>query len=77
MHEMAKYRLSVLVEQDADGYTATCVDLQGCYAQGDTYEEAIANVEDAIRLHVEDRVTRGEHVPVASMVSLTTIEISV
>ncbi|HUR68714.1 MAG TPA: type II toxin-antitoxin system HicB family antitoxin [Candidatus Thermoplasmatota archaeon] len=74
---MAKYRLSVLVEKDADGYTATCVDLQGCYAQGDTYEEAIANVEDAIRLHVEDRVTRGEHVPVASMVSLTTIEISV
>lgn len=77
MVEMAKYRLSVVVEKDADGYTATCIDLQGCHAQGDTYEEAIANVEDAIRLHVEDRVARGETVPSASMVSLTTVEISV
>lgn len=77
MVEMATYRLSVVVEKDADGYTATCVDLQGCYAQGGTYEEAIANIEDAIRLHVEDRISRGEHVPVASTVSLTTVEVSV
>jgi predicted RNase H-like HicB family nuclease len=75
--EMTKYRLSVLVEKDEDGYTAQCVDLQGCYAQGGTYEEVIANIEDAIRLHVEDRVQRGEAIPVPSMVSLTTVEIAV
>lgn len=77
MADMEKYRLSVVVEKDADGYMATCIDLQGCYAQGETYEEALSNVEDAIRLHIADRVARGEQVPVSSMVSLTTVEITV
>jgi len=74
---MATYRLNVVVEKDEDGYVAHCVDLQGCHAQGDNYEEALANIEDAIRLHVEDRLQRGEPVPAAATVSLTTVEISV
>ena len=77
MVEMGKYRLSVVVEKDEAGYVARCLDLQGCYAQGGTYEEAIANVEEVIRLHVEDRLARGEPVPASSMVSLTTVEITV
>ncbi len=31
---------------------------QGCYSQGDTYEEAVANIKDAIRLHIEDSTGR-------------------
>ena len=37
--------------------------LQGCYSQGETYEEAIANIKDAIRLHIEDRLADGEEIP--------------
>jgi predicted RNase H-like HicB family nuclease len=44
------------VEADQDGYFVSCPALQGCYSQGDTYDEAIANIEDAILLHVEDRI---------------------
>lgn len=77
MENMATYRLNVVVEKDEDGYVARCVDLQGCVVQGATYEEAMQHVEDAIRLHIEDRLARGEPVPVASAVSLTTIEIAV
>lgn len=39
MVEMARYRLNVVVEKDEDGYVAHCVDLQGCHAQGGTYED--------------------------------------
>ena len=46
----------VVIEKDADGYFAYCPALQGCYTQGDTYEEIVANIRDAIQLHVADRI---------------------
>jgi len=60
---MKQYRLSVVVEKDADGYFVFCPELQGCYSQGDTYEEALENIKDAIRLHIEDRLENGEDIP--------------
>ena len=56
---MNTYRFSVVVEKDQDGYFAFCSELQGCYTQGETYEEALENIKDAIRLHVEDRLETG------------------
>ena len=54
-----------------------CPDLQGCWAQGDSYEDVLERVADAVRLHIEDRLARGEPVPPASHVSLTTIDVAV
>ena len=54
------YRFSVVIEKDKDGYFAFTRQLQGCYSQGDTYKEAIENIRDAIALHIEDRLDRGE-----------------
>ena len=74
---MRVYRFSVVVERDQDGYFAFCPELQGCYTQGDTYEEVLANIKDAIRLHVEDRLEAEEEVSQANMVSLTSLEVAV
>ena len=74
---MQQLTLPVIVERDQDGYFATCPALQGCYSQGETYEEAMANIKDAIRLHVEDRLAEGEEIPQAAAISLTTVEIGV
>lgn len=71
------YRLSVVVEKDADGYFAFCPELQGCYAQGDSYEEAFENIKDAIRLHLEDRIEVGEAIPHIESISLTSVEVAV
>lgn len=60
---MKTYRYAVVIEKDEDGYYAYCPELQGCYTQGDTFEEALENLRDAIKLHVEDRLARGEPVP--------------
>jgi predicted RNase H-like HicB family nuclease len=48
--------LPIIVEADSDGYFVSCPALQGCYSQGDSYEEAVENIKDAIRLHIEDRL---------------------
>ena len=72
---MARYRLSVIIEKDDDGYFAFCPELQGCYTQGDSYEEVIENIKDAIKLHIEDRIANNEEIPSVELTSLTTIEI--
>ena len=74
---MTKYRFSVVIEKDSEGYFAFCPELQGCYTQGDTYEEALKNIEDAIQLHIEDRKENGEEIPKIEMVSFTTLDVAV
>lgn len=74
---MKSYRLSVIVEKDKDGYFAFAPDLQGCYSQGDSYEEAIENIRDAIRLNIQDLLESGDSVDVSDSVSLTSLEIAV
>ncbi|MDQ7837811.1 MAG: type II toxin-antitoxin system HicB family antitoxin [Thermodesulfobacteriota bacterium] len=74
---MGAYKFSVIIEKDIDGYFAFCPELQGCYTQGDTYEEVLGNIKDAIRLHVEDRIENGEDIPQAESVSLTLMEVAV
>lgn len=63
---MNTYRFCVVVEKDQDRYFALCPELQGCYTQGETYEQALENMEDAIRLHIEDRLAAGEDIPARS-----------
>lgn len=74
---MSAYKFSVVIEKDREGYFAFCPELQGCYTQGDTYEEVLENIKDAIRLHIEDRIESGEEIPQTESVSLTLMEVAV
>ena len=62
---MAIYKFKIVIQQDEDGvYIASCPSLQGCYSQGDTMEEVLKNIKDAIKLHIEARKAIGEQIPV-------------
>jgi predicted RNase H-like HicB family nuclease len=61
MRAMTDYEFTVVIERDEDGrYVAVCPALQGCYAEGETEQEARELVLDAIRLHLQDRIAAGE-----------------
>jgi len=46
--------LKVIIEEHSDGFVAYPVGLKGVVvAEGDTYNEAVTNVESAIRFHIE------------------------
>ncbi|HWQ19600.1 MAG TPA: type II toxin-antitoxin system HicB family antitoxin [Methanotrichaceae archaeon] len=75
--EARTYRFSVIIEKDNDGYFAFVPELQGCYTQGDTYEETLENIRDAIRLHLEDRLESGEEILQSESISLTSLEVVV
>ncbi len=74
---MKRYKVSVVIEKDEDGYFAFSPELQGCYAHGESYEEVIENIKDAIRLHLEDRIENKETIPEIEYISLTSLEIEV
>ena len=74
---MSSYQFSVVVEKDEDGYYVFCPELQGCYSQGETFEEALKNIEDAIRLHIDDRLASGDAIPKTKSISVSLIEVNV
>jgi len=46
--------LKIIIEKHSDGYVAYPLGLKGIVVgQGDTYEEALADVKSAIRFHLE------------------------
>jgi predicted RNase H-like HicB family nuclease len=57
-----KYR--VLIEQDEDGvYVAEVPSLPGCISQGQTREQAIENIKEAIAGYLESLEAHDEPVP--------------
>jgi len=51
---MSEKRFKIIVEKHADGYVAYPLGLKGVVVgQGDDYEEALADVNSAIRFHIE------------------------
>ena len=69
---------SVIIEQNKNGFVAECLDLQGCYTQGKTYEEVVKNIRDAIKLHVADRLAKREKLVKSERVfSLSNVQIAV
>lgn len=47
-------KLRVILERSEDGgYTAVVAALPGCVSEGETREEALANIEEAIQLYLE------------------------
>jgi predicted RNase H-like HicB family nuclease len=50
----ARKPFKIIVEKHTDGYVAYPLGLKGVVvAEGDTYEEAMADVKSAIRFHIE------------------------
>lgn len=42
-----KYKF--VLQKSEEGYTVSCPGLPGCWSQGETEEEALANIHDAIQ----------------------------
>ncbi|MFC7330480.1 type II toxin-antitoxin system HicB family antitoxin [Marinactinospora rubrisoli] len=64
----------VLIERTPDGYGAWCPDLLGCVALGDTVEETIAEMQEAIQFHLEGM--REEGLPIPAPTTVTTARVA-
>jgi predicted RNase H-like HicB family nuclease len=64
---MANLDYPVVIEPlsaaDGGGFVATVPDLPGCMSDGETPEEALANVRDAVAAWIEEARALGRPVP--------------
>ncbi len=77
---MTTYRFQVVIEQDEDGFFVADVPaLQGCHTQGKTFEEAIENIQEVIRMCVEEMRQEGRPIitDFPEVIGIKTLEIAV
>ncbi len=71
-------RFRVILEpNELDGYTVTVPLLPGCISEGDTREEALTNIKEAIELYVESLQADGEPIPIEEAVEEALVEVAV
>lgn len=69
-------KASVLIEKDENGFYAWCPELKGCQSQGDTLEETLANIREAIELYLETLPTDERDVLLSREILTTTVEVN-
>jgi len=69
-----KFRV-ILELNELGGYTATVPALAGCISEGDTKEEALINIKEAIELYIESLKEDGRPIP-SEEVEQTFVEVS-
>lgn len=56
-------RQVILIPDEDGGYVVEVPSLPGCFSQGETIDEALENIKEAIALHIEDMNALGEAIP--------------
>ena len=69
---------TVVLEAEKDGgFVVSVPALPGCFTQGESRDEALKNVREAIAAYVEDLRARGEEIPVEVKTETEYLELSV
>lgn len=58
-----RYTVLLHKNREVGGYSVIVPELSGCFSQGETLQEALENIKEAIELHIEEMIEAGEEVP--------------
>ncbi len=71
-----KQRYTVILEAEEEGgYHVYCPSLPGCHSEGETIEEALRNVREAIEVYLESLLAHGEPLPNESGLVIASAEV--
>lgn len=62
-------------DEDETGYWAECPSLPGCFSQGETVEETLANIKEAIELYIESLIARGLPIPEETFAQVVVLDV--
>ena len=54
IHEIDGFQYRFKVYEEAGGFWAECIELRGCITQGDSKEELIENIDDALETYLRE-----------------------
>jgi Uncharacterized conserved protein len=74
---MIQKKIPVIVEVDENGYYVYCPSLKGCHSQGDTLEEALENIKEAIEVYLESLEEEELNACVSRNVMVKEVEVEV
>jgi predicted RNase H-like HicB family nuclease len=70
MNKIHKYLVVVEGGQSGENYSAYSPDVPGCGTVGDTVEEVLANMYEALQFHLEGMALHGEELPEGSVTAV-------
>ena len=74
---MTTHRYTVILDREPDGgFHASCPALPGCHSQGDSLDESLHNVREAIEVYLESLAAHGEPFPREDML-ITPVEVAI
>jgi len=71
------HKVSIVIEKDDFGYYAYAPELAGCQTQGETFEEVMANMKEAIELYLSTLSEEELKVSLSREILTTSLEVQV
>lgn len=68
-----KFKVILTEDREDGGYNVNCPSLPGCYSQGDTVNEALKNITEAIEAYLESLEKAKE--PLPTRAKILTVEV--
>ncbi len=75
--DQKEFYFTIIIEPcEEGGYYAECPSLPGCHVQGETYEETLHEMKNAISCFLEDYQKDGETIP-HDAVTVTSLKVAI
>jgi predicted RNase H-like HicB family nuclease len=71
------HKVGIIIEKDEHGYYAYCPGLEGCQTQGDSLEEVLSNIKEAIELYLETLSEEERNASLSKEILTTTLEVKI
>ncbi len=71
------YKVNIIIETDQEGYYAYAPELEGCQTQGNTLEEVMANIREAVELYLETMDEEERKQRLSKEILTTSLEVSI
>lgn len=66
---MLSYHYTTILERQSEGgYHIYCPTLPGCHTEGDTLDEALVNIKEAIEIYLESLKAHGDEIPIEDLI---------
>ena len=70
-------KVNIVIEKDQYGYFAYCPELKGCHSQGESLEEVLSNIKEAVELYLETLSQEEKQIYLSKEILTTSMEVQV
>ncbi len=70
-------KVNVIIEKDKYGHYAFCPELKGCHSQGDSLDDVLENIKEAVQLYLETLSSEERDEYLSREILTTSLEINV